>query len=407
MKTSNIIALSKERHDLPISLTKGVLNLYNVENVEDITDEIKNKINKTLNDLYNGSRTTDYSSITKEYALYYLPLNMYKVWRPLIDLLEKNQIKSDCSYLELGSGPGSTAFGIFEFYRHLALENNNISFNIYYSLVEKEKEFIKIFNSLFEFYKKEIPNNLNIKIKAFNNDVTYFLNENKEKFDYIVESNLLNPNEKIENFSYQFFSKKICNLLNKNASIILIEPVKENLSAQLKTLKFEMTKCGLNIYSPCSCANGPCSQYAIATNDIQSINLINKLYEYNIVKRNSYKPKHYFEYVVLRNDNLYNKKIEQGPIKLCDLKNYIGQTISFKAFIISFVEKDNNYLLKLCDGSFNEKTNVCLIVNKSLFKERLNDSSLGRGGIAIVKNAYVISETQINAVLSTSLKLER
>ena len=46
--------------------------------------------------------------------------------------------------LELGSGPGSSTFGLIEFFKYLAYDNHLTEFILELTLVEREHEFIAI-----------------------------------------------------------------------------------------------------------------------------------------------------------------------------------------------------------------------------------------------------------------------
>ena len=152
MKTDKVYELNGLNRDIPKSIEVALLKLYGADSINNLSDEDRERINRTINSIFSSIEKKEYHNIAKEYALYYLPLNMYKVWRPLVDLLEKGQIRSSAAFLELGCGPGSISFGVFEFYKILAQENKDITFDIKYTVVEQENCFLEVFDSLFEKY---------------------------------------------------------------------------------------------------------------------------------------------------------------------------------------------------------------------------------------------------------------
>lgn len=408
MKTNNIINLLKLKLDIPNSIEKGIINLFGVEFIKDINEKIRNQIyNK--HETFFDNNCISYNGLHKEYTIYYLPANFYKVWRPLTDLLEKSQIKQVSSILELGSGPGSTTFGLLEFYRYLAIENFDLIFEVQIDLVEKEKGFIEIFDFLFNHYKKDIPSNLIIKINKYNmNMLEFFKQMVNQKYDYVIESNMLNPNEEVDMDEYNLFANDIKKYLNPNASIILIEPAKKELSEKLRSLKSLLENNGLSTFSPCSCAVALCKQFPIAIVDLRGVSLLNDLGKYNIISKNKISTKHNFEYFILRNDNLKKYKQISNKIALGDLQHHIDENINFKAYILYFRKFDNEYRIKVCDGTLCDGSEVWIRIPEMVFNDlKLDFSSVGRGGIINVKRAKVENKRNIVCLLSTAIELER
>ncbi len=411
MKSDNLINIYTSKPlDIPKTIELGLLSLYGVDNLLNISPQEKNKIYECHENFFMLEKTTNYDTCYKEYALYYLPVNFYKIWRPLIDLLKKNQIKNICNVLELGSGPGSSTFGLLEFYKHLALENKEITFIIKMDLIEIEKNFINVFKTIFSLYEKDLPRNLKVSINIFNEEVSSFIASNKNKYDLIVESNLFNQNEKIVNVSQEEIANTLSSFLNPKSSIIFIEPAKYILSAPLRNFKSIMHKNGLTIYSPCNC-DSVCNQFTLASVNISNIKLIQDMSHNNLIDSKKNKCIHHFEYVVFRNDGLkkyiFNRKAPKNFVKLCDLQDYINKTISFKAYITFFMDRnDPYYSFKICDGSLLTKKNIWLSLPKNIFEHQFSVSNIGRGGIIIVKDAIVKSATSIECTLSSRVTME-
>lgn len=406
MKSELTLNLDHQQLDIPISIKKAILNLYGVDKTEDIDSKTSNKISLTINTFFNEERECDYSNKAKEYTLYYLPLNMYKIWRPLKDLLEKSQIKSTCDILELGSGPGTTTFGLLEFYKALANENPNVQFEINYTIVEFENSFIQIFKRIYNDYKHSLPSNLFVCFSVQNISLKSFFETTNQKFDYVVESNLINPNEKIDSSSINELVENMSHLLKKHSSLILIEPAHQNINIYLKEIRQKSCTNNLKIYSPCNCQRNICNQLPMATLNTQHISLLKELIDNNIITRSVHKTFHPFEYLILRNDTLVKSNIcsnNGNIVKLSDLGNYINKRININAFIILLLDKGTHYSLKICDGTTEIKKGVWLKIPKDHLPQQCK---LGRGGTIKLSKVYVESNTNLSCDLSTKIKME-
>lgn len=405
MKTNKIFEIVNAKKDLPKSIEKALANLYGVEKISDLSVCDKKRIYTVHNGFFNNGQTTDYSKTCNEYAVFYFPVNFYKVWRPMCDLLEKSQIKDRCEVLEMGCGPGSSTFGFIEFYKVLAGENPNKSFEITIYAVEQSKEFIDIMKGIYNLYKCEFPKNLSVNIYSVNSSVKDLLSKPiDKKFDYVIESNMINPNESLDGYGLRDFSAKIQGMLKPHASVIFIEPSEECLSKPLKELKKIMLQNGMTVYSPCSCGERTCKQFVMARVDISGILLLQELKRVSAIPNSKLKKYHNFEYVVFRNDEL--KKFEgfENTIKFSELSNHVGEKIKFKAYILIKFDNDDSYRFKICDGSCEQKKEIWLDVPKSIFNEKIEE--LGRGGFVSVKNAKIISDNRIACTISSSVQME-
>ena len=119
MKIDNVLQYYDEGVKIPTTLENKLLDLFNVNRVCDFTEQELIKLREANKMFYTGYNA-NYSQLAKEYALYYLPVNMYKIWKPLLDLAIKKQIRNRFDILEFGCGPGSSTFGIIEFFKMLA-----------------------------------------------------------------------------------------------------------------------------------------------------------------------------------------------------------------------------------------------------------------------------------------------
>ena len=403
MKTEAILNATYHYSDIPPSITHAIKSLFGVKELSQLSSEKTRSLQNACREFFVEVKKTDYHDVSGAYTLKYFPANFFKIWTPLRDLLSKGQIQTNCSILELGCGPGSSTMGMMEFYRILASDNPSVPFRLKFVLLEREKTFFDIFKVVYEQYKLTFPHNLMIEINLLHKDIgSFFELPTQDKFDYIIESNVLNPNEKIKDSSLDHLCDAFAGILNPHASVIMIEPAKRGLREYLYKIKNLLVKSGLSVFSPCMCENEFCRALPMARVDLRGISLIQDLRAVGIFNEKDY---HYFEYAVMRNDSLVMHKRPQNAFLLCDLSSLIGQTIRFEAYILFAFEDENGFDLKICDGSKLSK-DVSLHVPKSILAdEALDLLSIGRGGYVKVKKAKITSETRIECGLSTMVEI--
>lgn len=394
--------------DIPSSIESCILRLFGVARIEDINDQEKERIRRVLAGLFSDNSEIDYSVSCREYTLYYLPLNLYKIWRPLMDILYADRLPTKCKILELGSGPGSSTFGLIEFFKYLAYDNHLTEFILELTLVEREHEFIAIFNKLYLDYVKSLPSNLHVDINIKNEDAYKFVQEcSGAKYDLIIESNMLNPFEGRSDAILESFVRSLKAIISPHSSVIIIEPAKQSLAVYLKQLKTIMFQQGMHCYSPCCCPNDECARFASARIEVKEIGIYSALVANGFI--NKALKNHSFEYAVFRNDKLSKYDYEGTGDNLSKLAANVGGKIKFKAFILTFAnETEDSFSLKICDGSLCDKSDVWLYIPKSiLIEDSINCLTSGRGGLVDVKNAIVEGPQNIKCVMSTQLKIYR
>ena len=88
--------------------------------------------------------------------------------------------------------------------------------------------------------------------------------------------------------------------------------------------------------------------------------------------------------------------------------DYIGQDISFKAFILSSSNKESKISLKICDGSFSERKDIWFeIPKKMIMSLRYNPIDINRGEFIEVKRAKIVSKNRIFCELHSQIKVMR
>lgn len=404
MKFDKIIQTYESQPEIPNVIEDSIINLFEVSKLQELQN--KTDLSRRVSNLFYSETKTNYTQNYKEYTLYYLPVNFYKVWQPLMDLLKYNLIEKKLNVLELGVGPGSCTFGMIEFFKILATDNIKTNFDIDFCLIEKEKEFIDIFNGIFENYQVTFPENLKINIHWIHEDLNNNIVMRDIKYDLIVESNMLNHNEKISQKVIDNLIKLCSNNINKHSSIIFIEPADENVVNFLKNIKEKLKQLSFNSFSPCCCNAGICKQFASAKNYIGKSKIIKELR--NIKEFRNLKFYHYFEYVILRNDGLTKYKLCNNKISLNNIGDYINENISFKAFILSSSNQQSKIALKICDGSLCERKDIWFEIPKtSLITQGFNPIDINRGEFIEVKHAKIVSKNKIICELHSQIKVMR
>lgn len=221
---------------IPDSIHNGILSLFGVWNLSELPRNEFAKVKDTCKAMFRQIGITDYSATANEYALSYLSLNMYKCWHPLHDLLEADNLPKTLTILELGAGPGTSTFGIIEFYRYIAEENPDEQFCLYFDMIEIEESFGNVFSRLFDTYKATLPSNLFAKYRYSCGDAFEYVKTKQFEYNIIIESNMLNANEKIEEWDLALFSEHLKRKITVKGAIVFIEPDKAALLEAFQTI---------------------------------------------------------------------------------------------------------------------------------------------------------------------------
>ena len=398
-----------QRIPLPAEIETGLLSLFHVRDIRSLDRKNLQVIASHINDCLDRSKSEKgYKERTEAYAIYYLPVNYYKIWRPLYDLLSWDQIPISGSLLELGSGPGTSTLGLISFYILLAQENPEKSFDLRIHMIEQHHEFMEIFQILFDNLKSTFPTNLHITCTNSIADALTDLRKNARNYDIIYESNLFNHNEHIQNTDLHEYALHFKEALNKHGSLILIEPAERILSHYLCILKTELLQCHMTCFSPCHCGNLQCAQFSSARVDITAISLYEKLFEAGLIGKR--KENHSFEYAVLRKDGLTKNNIQSNKVPLTDLSQHIGQRISICGFVLTCLNKEteDELSIKICDGTLSSAQQVWAnIPKKYMIDDNIHCLVQGRGSYVKIKNARVLSNREIGIDFSTRIEISR
>ncbi len=383
------------------------------ENLNLLPKNFLREIVLDINTMFKGSRKVDYRDCYLPYVIYYLPVNVFKVWKPLLDLHIKSTLKKDARILDIGTGPASVPLGIIEFYKKLAQVYEELDFSLEFVLVDAQPNFLRIANKIIEAVKVYLPSNLKFHLKeSICAKVTAESNFKLGKFDLISMSNFLAITEgNNSQYSYDLVSQ-FADMLEDDGSFIIIEPGDVENCINLKRLRNSLVKDGVfNVYSPClgiweKKDDYVCNCFSTVRLHWELPNIFIYLKENGL--RHSLRRDVPFNYAVLRKDGL----TKYDPItniqhftKLCQLDNNIGKVINIIAFIRTSIYKENYIKLALCDGSthyngYNE--GVWIDIPSSRFKDIEKGIKLVAGErIRILK--VLVQKSRINNTYNLKL----
>lgn len=176
----------------------------------------------------------------------YLPVNIFKIWTPLKEMLERKLLPVDgaskdnpIKILEIGAGPGTATLGILQFYQALAMQNPKRQFYIEYFIIEREAAFIDVLNHLVinRLPQMIMAPNLHIVIHPpICKDATLALKEprfNGAEIDLVFESNVINPNEHICGNQLFEFVNDICKAMRYCGFFLMLEPANREMMEYL------------------------------------------------------------------------------------------------------------------------------------------------------------------------------
>lgn len=192
------------------------------------------------------------------YLLYFLPINLLKVYRVLNEINPVELVTGHVRVLDVGCGQGTAMLSVMSFYAHLFQEKKMKEVWLEFTLVDKNFSVLKEALLLQDAYKKELQK----KYPGFHSTCvarTYDLrrrNVNRFlrniKFHLVIASHVLNefPDRKSQNhLSCELF----LHLDLRVGKFILIEPATKKASRDLQHVRDELVvhqKMG-RVLSPC------------------------------------------------------------------------------------------------------------------------------------------------------------
>lgn len=238
----------KDPCDLPTGLSHAIWSLFHVDSIEQLTPPQLKEIKRNA-DLYTSTSLKDYSHRAKDYTLIYLPVNIFKIWTPLKEMLKKELLPVDgaskdnpIKILEIGAGPGTATLGILQFYQDLAMQNPERQFYIEYFIIEREAAFIDVLKHLVINRLPQMIMALNLHIvihPPICKDATLALKEprfNGAEIDLVFESNVINPNEICRDQLFEFVND-ICKAMRYCGLFLMLEPAKSEMMEYLWSIE--------------------------------------------------------------------------------------------------------------------------------------------------------------------------
>ena len=368
-----VLAYFKNDRILPNYIEKLVLKLiveqvYSKEIIFDSLEEylayLPNEfIQKTIadiNSMFSKHAKVAYAHSHLSYLLYYLPANVFKVWKPLLDLLLRSTLKPSMRILDIGTGPGSVPIGIIQFYSSLATSFPEIPFSLTFVLIEGEQHFLNIAAKVIKMAANYAMPNLTITIESEICEKVYPDNNYSYLgiFDLITMSNFLTSNEGENQTNAVSLIRNFRGNIDEDGSLIIIEPGDERSCKALKRIRNEVANNKiLNIFSPCIGIWAEKTSYDCACfNMVRCFWRIPRIYKYLIDKglNKARRVDVPYNYVVFRIDRIKKYSVvrnSQHFIKLIDLKENIGKIVNVIALIRTVIAIDGRISFSLCDGS--------------------------------------------------------
>lgn len=286
----NVPIAMAENGDLPTAVEYAMLKVLGVSKLNELSCEMVQSI-KDKGWFYAETSETDYHGRALSYMLLYLPVNFYKIWKPLLECLKNGRLVNEAKVLELGPGPGTATMSIMAFYAELALANPQEQFSLDITCIEREKDFISLFKELTNTYVCDMSTIPNLKIKKniYRGDAFDFMyNEERHQYDIIIESNMLNNNECIDEYRLEVFVNGLQQNLRQKGIAIMIEPGTCDQKAILEDLVAKSTH-----KSSMKCLFGP----EQVVQDNTHMSFLTELIDMGLRCKKNYQ--HWFTYTVL------------------------------------------------------------------------------------------------------------
>ena len=372
-----------------------------------------------INNMFFENKQVDYKNKQLSYLIYYLPANLFKIWKPLLDLQLKNMLKPNLRVLDIGTGPGSIPIGIIEYYSLIARTFPDQKFKIIFSLVDAQKEFTDIANSIILYVSNYIPDNLTIVVDRIENSFVQSENDYSHfgKYDIITFSNFMTFNESTNTDNGYNIIRTFKKFLNDDGSIIIIEPADEINCKNFKKLRNEIVNTGLmNIFSPCIGVWNKKTHY-----DCNCFNMVRSFWNtpdiYKLLSQKGLKKgsKNFvpFNYVVFRKDN--NKKYaaeknQKGFTLLSEIHGKNNEVVNIMALIRTAIyNKSGSLSISLCDGTcdYSDGTSAVWLnlSSEQLSKQKIDVKLLTGERIRINKIKVIQDKQKPNLYLNDDSRI--
>ena len=433
----NLLSYLKEQRTIPRELELAILRVaYHelklpYEKTNDVDRLLSNlprpfvhEVVYTIKNMFkkDTKESVSYDNKHLAYLLYYLPVNVYKIWKPLIDLFLYGNLKSEINLLDIGTGPGTVAVGTIEFFRMLAEKFPQIPFKLNICLVDAQSTFLNIAKNLVVLMAKNVPSNLSVTVHCHSLQMItthLMLSNSHHKFDAITASNFFHYNEGKNVQDSINLITFLEDWIEDDGSIIIIEPGDNDACKHLKKIRNgALTQANLNLYSPC---NGVWSQkdsYSCTCFGMTRSHMkVSRINDYLIKQGIKKAPRESvpFNYIVLRKDGRIKYqpvKNKQHYIEIAQLHDRVGKIVNLKANIRTVIEGSSTIKMYLCDGTcefFDRKDEVMLSMDIDDWMKIGMDSFLLSGERMTLKRVLVkkrLNGYQLMPQDNTSIKVD-
>ena len=275
--------------NLPVEVESGLLGYLGADSLNTLLPSQQARIARE-SDFNWAQSSTDYHGRTDGYAAAYMPVNFYKIWKPLWLLLSDGRLSYEARVLELGPGPGTSTWSMVEFYRWLAMENPGQHFALNYTAVERELDFSTLFRLLQERISVSLPANLSLTMELLPglDAFDYMAGLAGNSFHLIVESNVMNQQETFNRRTIEAYVHGLHGGLRPDGYAILVEPKEPAGKSDFSSfIRYMHEKCRLGCFCDAS----------VTAVDLSGIRLVQDAIRTGI--RYSRKTKHWFSYAIM------------------------------------------------------------------------------------------------------------
>jgi len=231
----------------------------NKEHIQERLPELENILRQ-----YSVERDVDYNRYVMPYLTHYLPKNYAKVQNVLLELLRKDLLPDKMRILDIGSGPGTSAFAIANFFTHLSEAEKELGIarkrkvTVYSN--EKYPKNIEIFQKLKDaYYEKNPYARKNIKLLDPLEVTITETKKTKKDFkrtDLVLLSNVLTEME--DDFEKTIVT--ISSLVNSEGSLAIIETADKVATNKINKAKHVLRGEEFEVYSPAGIWT-PCCEF--------------------------------------------------------------------------------------------------------------------------------------------------
>ncbi len=334
--------------------------------------------------------------------LYHLPTNFLKLRRPLFDLALQGLLPAHVRLLDVGTGTGTMALCVLDFYRRLAELSPGTGFRIDIYLLDQNPVLLKTARYLIENYRRSYLTGLEVgRLETIHKTVTPRTRFIRSiGFNLITVGHFINQAELPGLKAQRRILTQIANALSEDGSLVLIEAPDPAEATSLQIIKEHLTSAtSLNVYAPCAyfqrrVLTGSTRNHSFDTFDWQpplSIQWLHRQAGTPSPDRLGY------TYLVFRRDGRVKYTgIPTGDyLPLSHFPSFVGQRVNLMGTVCSVADRSGSELVRLtlCDGSVCSH-NYSVLVLSGQERSELNQGLLTArtGNLVQVQNVPLMKQ---------------